>query len=231
LDPSALPPVRDQGQQGSCTGHGTTGALMWSYKAKRNAAVQLSPAFAYFQARVIEASVKEDAGAEIRDVIKAAAKFGVSLEQYAPYNPNKLTTSVSARAMNNATSHQVGLGYYRCDDPKGGDRTKTVDNMLRALNAKMGIVDGFSWFSCLDTAEVDNTGVMPVPTAKDRLEGGHCTWTCYADIPSRVFVKQGSYGNKYGGKHPVTGERGYHIMPFDYVIKGICDDIWAITHE
>jgi C1A family cysteine protease len=219
LDPEAIPAQRDQGEQGACTGFGLTGALMWSLKAKRKEDKQLSPAFAYLQGRIIEASVKEDAGAECRDVAKAAAKLGVCLEKYLPYNDRKLATTTSKQALRNASFHQLKLGYFRC---------LTVDDVLQALNAKMAVYGGTSWFSNMDYAEGD--GIVHYPTNNDRLEGGHAMWIVGADLPSRTVIWQQSWGD-WGGKHPVTGQKGFLFMPFAYIEHGLADDFWALDHE
>jgi hypothetical protein len=225
LDPGALSITGDQGEQGSCTGWGLTQALEWSYRAKHGKAVDLSPAFAYLQGRIIEAAVKEDSGCEIRDVVKAAGKVGVCLERYLPYSDSKLAIKASATATRNAQAHQVKLGYYLC---------KSVDDILQALNAGMPVDGGYSWFSHMSRDSFAETGVMMQPgtgvRADWKLEGGHCNWICGADLPSRMFLLQNSYGD-FGAKHPITGAFGYVLMPFGFVEKGYWDDGWALLHE
>jgi hypothetical protein len=228
LDPALLSKTRDQGQQGSCTGHGTVDALEWSFRFKHKKNLTLSPADAYLGGRIIEASIKEDSGCEIRDVIKAAANDGVCLNQYMPYSDQKLATKRTKISVRNARAHQVGVGYYRCDD-NGTNREVTVDNMIRALDSNMPVVGGYSWLSCLDTSTFEQTGVMPAPFGK--LEGGHCNDCVGVDIPSRVFLWHNSYGSEYGAKHPVSGQGGFVVMPFTWVLSGAADDMWAVRHE
>lgn len=215
---------------GNCTGHGAVGALEWSARAKLRKDLNLSPAMAYLNGRIIEASVKEDSGCEIRDVIKGAARDGICLNKYAPYSDRKLLQNVSKQAARNALAHQVRIGYYRADDV-GASRDVIVDNMLQAILADLPIVGGYCWFSCLDTADFERTGVMAVPTTRDRLEGGHCNWGCGFDVPSRMFLLQNSYGPDFGAKHPISKQGGFVLMPFAYVLNGVSDDWWACEHE
>jgi hypothetical protein len=228
LDPKLLSPTRDQGQQGSCTGHGTVGAEEWSLRFYHKKEAKLSVADAYLGGRIIEASVKEDSGCEIRDVVKAAAHDGICLEKYMPYNPDKLAQKRTKTSIKNAQAHQIAVGYYRCDNNET-NRQATVDNMIRALDSNMPVVGGYSWLSCLDASSFEQNGVMPEPSGK--LEGGHCNWCCGVDIPSRMFLWQNSYGTDYGAEHPVSKQGGFVIMPFSWVLTGACDDCWAIRHE
>lgn len=204
-----LPAVRDQGQLGSCTGHGVTGGLMYKLR-ERGRAVELSALYAYYQGRVLEASVDEDAGAEIRDVVKAAAKQGVSTLACWPYRIERFAKKPTKTADRTAQSHQVKVGYYRC---------LTVDDIVQALAQGMPVVGGFSCFSNLDA---NGNGHIPMPAGV--LEGGHCVWFVGADPHTRELKFQNSWAADWG-------EHGYGYLPFDYLAKGLADDFWAIDHE
>jgi C1A family cysteine protease len=205
-----FPPVRNQGQLGSCTGFGTSGALMYKLR-QRKRSTELSALYAYYQARVLEGSVREDAGAEIRDVVKAAANIGIAREKCWPYRPRRFAAKPSAEANKSAAPHQV-VRYYRCDG---------VEEVLQALAADMPVVFGFSCFSNL--GEADRNGFVPMPGPKDGLEGGHCVWIVKGDQPTRVFRFQNSWGD--------WGDHGFGYLPFAYFENGLADDAWAIDHE
>jgi C1A family cysteine protease len=76
-------PVRDQGQQGSCTSFAIT-ALREFLEIKNGTPdpwIQLSPAFEYYQERQLEKTVSDcQAGAMIRDDLKVLKKPGVCSE-------------------------------------------------------------------------------------------------------------------------------------------------------
>src|SRR5881394_1387171 len=88
--PAALPPavdlraqcsaVEDQGQLGSCTANALAGNLEFLEKKGGKAVTDLSRLFIYYNERVLEGTVNEDAGAFLRDGIKTLAKQGVCTE-------------------------------------------------------------------------------------------------------------------------------------------------------
>src|ERR1700733_10110360 len=93
-------PIEDQGSLGSCTGNAAVGAL--EHLELKNPAkgyfIDLSRLFAYYQARVIEGTVRKDAGAQIRDVVKGLAKVGVCAEVLYPYDVKRFAVKPTAEA-------------------------------------------------------------------------------------------------------------------------------------
>ena len=69
--------IDDQGQLGSCVGHGTEGAFRNLLAHEGVADFAGSHIDVYYCARAIEHDTTQDAGAQIRDGVKAAANTGV----------------------------------------------------------------------------------------------------------------------------------------------------------
>ena len=181
----------------------------------------LSPLFAYYRGRVLEASVDEDAGCEIRDVVKAAAHDGVALESAWPYRIERFKKNPTRTAYKTAQAHQVKVGYYRCGGNDGSNED-VLSDILQALAAGLPVTGGFSCFSNLDRGP--RPGVIPLPGPRDRLEGGHAVWFTRADTRERLLKFQNSWSEQWG-------DRGFGYLPFDYVLKGLADDFWAVDHE
>src|SRR5215471_14135179 len=74
------PPVYDQGQLGSCTANAIGGALEFDQIKQGEKNFTPSRLFIYYNERVMENSVDEDAGAMIRDGIKSVNKLGAPPE-------------------------------------------------------------------------------------------------------------------------------------------------------
>jgi C1A family cysteine protease len=70
------PPVYDQGQLGRCTANAIAGLIEFDRKKQNLSDFVPSRLFIYYNERVMEGTVGEDAGAEIRDGIKSVAKIG-----------------------------------------------------------------------------------------------------------------------------------------------------------
>src|SRR4051812_30439246 len=81
-----MPAIYEQENLGSCTGNGI--ARLMHYLAGIGTPTP-SRLQIYYNARKLEGTIYEDAGAEIRDAVKAAHKFGACPETIWPYDISK----------------------------------------------------------------------------------------------------------------------------------------------
>ena len=77
---SECPPVYDQGQLGSCTANGIAGAVEFDQRKQGVKEFTPSRLFIYYNERVIEGTISQDSGAQVRDGIKSVATLGVPPE-------------------------------------------------------------------------------------------------------------------------------------------------------
>src|SRR5258708_16242409 len=110
---SQCPPVWDQGAIGSCTANAIAAALEFD-QMKQGLADVFNPSrlFIYYNERVMEGTVDEDAGAMIRDGIKSVSKMGAPHERLWPYDVTKFRTKPSKPAYADARKHAAVL-YQR----------------------------------------------------------------------------------------------------------------------
>jgi len=208
------PPVYDQGQLGSCTGNAIGAAVQFERK-KQGMAPDFPPSrlFIYYNERVIEGTVGTDAGAQIRDGIKAVATLGVCPEKDWPYNINQFTKKPPVKAFKDAL-HARAVSYSRV--------TRTLQQMKGCLASGFPFVFGFSVYESFESEDVAKTGVVPMPAANEKLLGGHAVMAAgYDDAQQRFFVR-----NSWG---PDWGMKGYFSMPYSYLLDAnLSDDMWTI---
>lgn len=210
----------DQGQLGSCTGNGVSGAIIHA-ELRENETAHKDKTFRipsrlwlYLQARKVEGTIDQDAGAEIRDVVKAANKLGYPDESFWPYDISKFATDPSPAVYTDAKHDRV-YRYKRVD--------VTAQALLVALAAGYPVVVGTSWYSAIfDQASGGN---LPMPGPRDRPDGGHCYLVVGADVPSRRFKALNSWGAGWGAQ-------GYMTLPFEFLgSPSYGGDYWIIEKE
>jgi C1A family cysteine protease len=223
--PTALPPsvdlrshcspVENQGNLGSCTGNALAGAVEFLEKKDKAKFVNVSRLFIYFNERVIEHSVNEDAGAMIRDGIKSLVKQGVCSEKKWPYVIGKFAVKPPSACYKEAATHQV-TAYARIN---------TLDEMRACLAGGYPFVFGFSVYESFESAQVAKTGIVPMPKPKEKLLGGHAVLGVGYDDSKKCVLVRNSWGTDWGMK-------GYFTLPYDYVAsRSLSDDFWAIRGQ
>lgn len=204
------PPVYDQGDAGSCTGN--MGAGMDQFIAMKEGKVAFIPSrlFIYYNTRLSEGSANQDSGATIRDTFKAMAKYGYCKEVTWPYVIRKLTTRPTVGSYAEALPHKI-TQYARV--------MQSEQAICDALAA--GDPVGFG-FTVYDNFDPDAHGVIPMPTKKNRVEGGHAVVLVGYDRNKRLFKFRNSWGATWG-------VRGYGYLSFDYVLnQHLASDFWVL---
>ena len=208
------PPVVDQGDLGSCTANAIAGALQFNQMKQKLAEVfPPSRLFIYYNERVMEHTVNEDAGAMIRDGIKSVAKEGAPHEDLWPYDIAAFRTKPSPAAYKDAAQHRAIL-YQRL--------TPTLEQLKGCLASGFPFVFGFSVYESFESQAVAKTGRMPMPTSKEKQLGGHAVLAVGYDDAVKRFTVRNSWG-------PRWGLAGYYTMPYAYLTDGsLADDFWTI---
>lgn len=206
-------PIEDQGSLGSCTGHAVSSAMEVILK-KQNRLTEISRLFIYYQARLLEGTVRYDAGAYLRDCIKACNKTGAPAETLWRYDIRRFRTNPPKTAYTDASRRKV-VSYQRCAD---------FTAVKAALSAGNPVVIGFMVYSSFMSATAAKTGIMPYPNVRtERMLGGHAVCLVGYDDTTQRFIAKNSWGTRWG-------DGGYFYMPYE-VIKNssMSADFWVIT--
>lgn len=215
-----LPWILDQGEQGSCTGHACRSLGTVVRALGGQSFIDLSPRFLYWGARRLRGTTADDSGAEIRDVIKAAANWGFASTLTCPYNQRIWWRSPSMFAYMVAKS-DMAIEYRR------------INRNLKALQAsipKGGFIFGYSVYENFESDEMTKTGIMEMP--KGTQTGGHAVYAVGYDDARKAFLIANSWGDDWGCVHPhgPQNKRGYFWMPYEYILHpDLADDFWIIS--
>lgn len=219
--PQALSEI-DQGSLGSCTANAISFAYAFEEIKQGNSEVFLpSRLFIYYNERVMEGTIDEDSGAQIRDGVKSINKLGVCMESICPYNVDQFTIRPSTEAYAEATLAKsvryVGLDFS--ENPTVADR---VQHIKRAIKSGSPVVFGFSVYEGFETQEVATTGMVPMPSPDDEPIGGHAVCAVGYDNAKQCFIVKNSWG-------PDWGLNGYFYMPYNYLGDPTqANDFWVI---
>ncbi|CAE7858814.1 unnamed protein product [Symbiodinium microadriaticum] len=215
-------PIFNQGHLGSCTANALAAAFHFTLHKmevenhKDFADFTPSRLFIYYNERLVEGSVNQDAGAMIRDGIKTMSKVGVCPESVWKYDdgPTFFKQEPNQQAYDIAQKCRV-MGYARV--------AQDLSQFKMCIKSGYPFVFGFAVLSSFQTAEVARTGKMVMPQATDQQLGGHAVCAVGYDDFQQCFIVRNSWGEGWGDK-------GYFYMPYEYICHpSLASDFWAIN--
>jgi C1A family cysteine protease len=218
-----MPEVYDQGQLGSCTGNGVAAVLEHTESKQGQGSVTPSRLFIYYGERVIEGTVAQDSGAQIRDGIKVVASEGAPPESDWPYDIAKFAEKPSAAACEAAKQHEA-IQYLRILPGTAGAPIRSP------IQEGLPVVFGFTVPARFESATwAPASEYLSLPAAGEENIGGHCVVVVGWDFslkkfPVNVFEIRNSWG-------PGWGDNGYFWMDARWLeepSRGLSSDFWVI---
>ena len=207
------PPVYNQYDLGSCTAN-SIGAL-YEFCQKKQGLKDFTPSrlFIYYNERALEGTIKQDAGAQIRNGFKCIAKQGVCLETTWPYIISKFTKKPTTTCYTEALHHQA-ISY------KSVSQTEIA--LKACLNEGYPVSFGFTVYESFESQAVADSGVMPMPAKSEKSLGGHAVLLVGYDDGSRHWLVRNSWGSDWG-------DGGYFYMPYEYLLNpNLACDFWTL---
>jgi C1A family cysteine protease len=207
---SKIPVMYDQGNLGSCTAN----ALCYSY-VYDDKTWSPSRLFLYYNERVLDKDINEDAGSTLTQGINALEKYGVCSEKLWPYNINNFAVKPPTNAYTEGAKHEV-LTAARVQ--------QTMTSMKGCLNSGFPFVVGIEIYESFESPIANNTGYVPMPNPKsEQLLGGHAVICVGYNDARSVWIMQNSWGTGWGDK-------GYFYLPYNYLLSStLAGDMWQVT--
>ena len=210
---SQCPPISNQGKLRSCTGDAIAAAIEFDQQKQRKRPFLPSRLFIYYNERVIEGTTAQDAGAQARDGIKSVATLGAPPEKLWPYDVAKVCVMPSAKAYSAARQDLVS-SYARV--------AQNLIQMQGCLAEGYPFVAGFTAYVSLESREVAESGIVPMPSSGEKVAAAHCVLVVGYRDTKRTFIVRNSWGAQWGMK-------GYCTMPYEYLLDPhLAGDFWTI---
>lgn len=211
----ATPPIRDQGQEGSCTGFSITSART-ALALRTGDATPLSPAFLYYKERETEHDVTQDAGAEIRDGLDVLVNIGCAPEADFPYVAGQYATPPPVSALADAGKYKAAM-YQRLPG---------LAAIKHSIVIAQPVILGIAVYQSFEAVGAD--GRVPYPSASDSLLGGHAILCVgYRDDATAPGGGWLVLNNSWG---PGAGDQGRYYLSYAYAINpNLVDEAWTLT--
>lgn len=172
-------PVKNQGQQGSCTGHEKASNGEWIERAYFKSQKIFSPAYIYSRELIIDGDFPNDNGSNGETGCKVVIEYGLCELSVDPYSDARIAQPTPEQDAN-AALHKMGA-YHGISDSM-----TAISCLSDPVPWPVGI--GFEVFDSFESNETAQTGVMPIPGPDESLLGGHQTAGCggydIGDVPT-----------------------------------------------
>lgn len=222
--------IRDQLTLNSCTAFAGTGIIEYFQKRAFSKNITASPLFLYKSTRDISQSAG-DTGAELRDVMKALASFGVPAERYWPYIVENYNIEPSSFLYSLAVKNKAEK--YFCHDPL--DENRPGDDVLTSVKQflSVGIPAMFGFRPPSQNIPSNIPGGIPFLITEDHTSDHALVAVGYDDsiIINSNFrtVKQTKGALRIRNCRGTDwGDKGYGWLPYEYVATKRAVDFWSL---
>ena len=211
-----MPPVRDQGQRGTCVAFGSV-ALREFLLDKRD---DLSEQFLYWACKELDGH--PGPGTYIHTAMSAFAQYGICRQALWPYNPQQMANEGQGPPLRltNEDARSYRLDSTRTVEPNLVIHYKNVlagDGHTGGMPVTFGTLVFNSWYM---SAETHRTGKITLPLPGEHPSGGHA-WCIVGyvddeDVPGGgYFIIRNSWGTSWAVDSPEAA--GHALMPYKYV--------------
>ena len=192
-----LGPVKNQGQEGSCSAESGAGCMEYNARRFHQDAVILSPAFLYQGERTLQGTLSQDSGAQLRFTEAALFRYGICPERDDPYTAQDFIVPWGFPLLTVAQKYRITQAWW----------APSLDEILNALAQRFVVQAGIVVYPSFESAP---QGDVPCPMATESPIGGHAIVLYDVDwVAQRVYFRN-SWGTAWGNQ-------GNGTLPFAYV--------------
>ena len=215
------PPVYDQLSLGSCTSHAAAGIFEFMLLKQKLTDFVPSRLKIYYDERVIDGDVSQDAGSSISTSVEVLSEDGVCNETLWPYDITKFTVQPPADCYTASIGNKATV-------------FKKVANAISPSILKLCLSEGypfifgFTVYESFESAEVASTGIVPMPATDsngnitEQVIGGHAVMAVGYDDATERFTVRNSWGTNWG-------QAGYFEIPYAYLDNVyLANDFWTV---
>lgn len=206
-------PVGNQGNFGSCTSFATVKGLEEFLLKKEGRYKPQAPAYIWYQSRRQTGGKGQDTGVPTEFAVKMLDAYGSLPEEEFPYLAASKQKDDAARnsfLTRQPSSQQVSMAKKN-RIVKGFEIATKLSKVRRALADGMPVVVAMRVFDSI--GKTGSSGMLPMPTAKDKAVGGHAVLAVGYDNAKQVLIIRNSWGSDWA-------DGGYFYMPYQYVKQG-----------
>lgn len=220
LDPYVRFAAYDQGGLGSCTANAFCAAFrILAAVSGKFAGFQPSRLFFYYNERVVEGTVAEDAGADIIDGENYVVKNGICKESSWPYIESRFSAKPPVGCYKEALNYRIKSFTVL---PQAGPAL--VAAMKLQLAAKVPLLIAVAVYDSFESSAVAASGVVPMPMPMgETLQGGHEMCVVGYNDARKAFLVLNSWG-------PRWGIQGKCYIPYAYFLSpDLCYEVSCIA--
>ena len=208
------PPVYDQLHLNSCSANAIAAALRYNeLKEGRSHVSSPSRLFIYYNERVLAGVVGTNCAVPLRDGFRTISRVGACPEALWPYLVRRFRRHPAPRCYRASQLHRA-IAYYRI--------RRAVSQLRACLAEGFPFVMALAVHQSMMGRQVRRTGIVPVPTRRDPVRGGHAVLAVGYDHARRLITFRNSWGAAWG-------DGGYGYLPYAFFNSpSLTWDFWTM---
>ena len=144
------------------------------------------------------------------------SKYGACSENNWPYCITQFAMSPIPPAIKAAHTHTNGFQFLNVP--------QDLTHIKQVLVSGYPVVIGIQVYSSFESAQVAQSGIVPMPTNIDQNLGGHCVQIWGYNDSTQTFTCSNSWSEQWGNK-------GYFTLPYKYALdSNLASDFWTCRY-